>query len=101
MHQKDAGPVLGGNEARDNRSNRDFNSPPRAGQERSARQLDLFTVRCRQLAEKVDNGIIYFVDAVDTAYSAAEWSGMVELHGDDIVQKIMADAFMRARRRAS
>jgi hypothetical protein len=61
-------------------------------------QLDLFSVRCRQLAEKVDNGIMYFIDAVDTAYSAAEWSGMVELHGDDAVQKIMADAFMHARR---
>ena len=62
------------------------------------RQLDLFETRCRQLADKVDNGIIHFIDAVDTAYSAAEWSGMVELHGDDAVQKIMASAFMRARR---
>jgi hypothetical protein len=63
-----------------------------------ARQLDLFAIRCRQLAEQVDNGIIDFISAVDTAYSAAQWSGMVELHGDDIVQQIMADAFMRARR---
>jgi hypothetical protein len=63
------------------------------------RQLELFEIRCRQLAEKVDNGIVDFVSAVDTAYSAAEWSGMVELHGDDVVQKIMAVAFMRARRR--
>jgi hypothetical protein len=66
---------------------------------RLPRQLDLFAARCRQLAEKVDNGIIYFVDAVDTAYSAAEWSGMIELHGDDSVQKIMAANFMHARRR--
>jgi Bifunctional DNA primase/polymerase, N-terminal len=36
MRQKDAGPVLGGNEARDNLINRDFNSPPRAGQEQTA-----------------------------------------------------------------
>jgi hypothetical protein len=66
-----------------------------------ARQLYLFAVRCRQLAEQVDNGLIDFISAVDTAYSAAEWSGMIDLHGNDAVQEIMAAAFMRARRRAA
>jgi hypothetical protein len=101
VHQKDAASSSGGTGGRDNHLDTEgFNSPTRASQQQNARQLELFAGRCRQLAAKVDNGIIYFVDAVDTAYSAAEWSGMVELHGDDIVQKIMADSFMRAHRRA-
>jgi hypothetical protein len=66
------------------------------GQE--SRQIHLFAVRCRQLAEKVDNGIMDFISAVDFAYSAAEWSGMIELHGDDVVQEVMAEAFMLRRR---
>jgi hypothetical protein len=101
MHQKDAAPSSGGTGGRHSLSDNvgGFNSPPRASQQQNARQLDLFAIRCRQLAEQVDNGIIYFLDAVDTAYSAAEWSGMVELYGDGVVQKIMAAAFMRARRR--
>jgi hypothetical protein len=99
MNQKDAAPSSGGTGGRDNHSNvGGFKSPPRAGQQQNARQLDLLTARCRQLAEKVDNGIIGFTDAVDTAYSAAEWSGMVELHGDDVVQEVMARAFMARRR---
>lgn len=61
-------------------------------------QLDLFAIRCRQLAEQVDNGIIDFISAVDTAYSAAQWSGLADSVGDDQVQQIMAQAFMRARR---
>jgi hypothetical protein len=45
MHQKDAGPVLGGNEARDNHLDTG-KSPVRASQERSAR-TPIYLLRLR------------------------------------------------------
>jgi hypothetical protein len=59
----------------------------------SERRLDLFAVRCRDLRDRVMTGTIPFIDAVDCAYSAAEWSGLVDDVGDDAVQRIMAIAF--------
>lgn len=68
------------------------------GDKRARLRLDLFGARCRQLVERVRLGSMSFIDAVDMAYSAAVWSGLVDDVGDDVVQKIVADAFMRLRR---
>jgi len=39
------------------------------------------------------SGQLSFIDAVDIAYSAADWSGLVDRYGDDVVQLVLADAF--------
>jgi hypothetical protein len=39
-----------------------------------------------------------FIDAVDFAYSAADFAGLVQQHGDDEIQKIIAAAFMEIPR---
>jgi hypothetical protein len=61
------------------------------------RQLQLFAVRCQEIVERVDAGMIGFIDGVDMAYSAALWSGLIDAVGDDSVQAIMAQKFMRVR----
>jgi hypothetical protein len=61
-------------------------------------RLDLFAVRCGELAERVERGTISFVDAVDMAYSAAIWSGLIDDVGDDMVQHVMAVAFKNGGR---
>jgi hypothetical protein len=64
-----------------------------------ARQrLELFAVRCRQMAERVNAGAAPFIWAVDCLYEAAVWSGLADDLGDDAVQATMAAAFMGARR---
>lgn len=55
--------------------------------------IELFELRARQLADRVSAGHIGFIDAVDMAYSAAQWSGLVDSVGADAVQKILADCF--------
>jgi hypothetical protein len=62
------------------------------------RSLELFGVRCHELAQRVNAGTIGFIDAVDMGYSAAIWSGLGDEVGDDAVQKVMAEAFMGARK---
>ncbi|MPZ58740.1 MAG: hypothetical protein GEU91_20065 [Rhizobiales bacterium] len=57
------------------------------------RRLDLFAIRCRDLADRVSTGTIGFIDAVDMAYEAATWSGLVDDVGDDAAQAVMALAF--------
>ena len=59
----------------------------------SDRRLDLFAVRCRDLRDRVLNGDLAFIDAIDMAYSAAIWSGLSDDIGDDVVQQAMALAF--------
>ena len=59
----------------------------------SDRRLDLFAVRCRDLRDRVLNGDLTFIDAIDMAYSAAVWSGLSDDIGDDVVQQAMAIAF--------
>jgi hypothetical protein len=54
---------------------------------------ELFALRTSELADRVSQGRLPFIDAVDMAYSAAQWSGLVDAIGDDAVQKIMAAAF--------
>lgn len=56
-------------------------------------QLSLLAIRSSELADQVTRGQISFLDAVDLAYSAAQWSGVTESAGDDAVQKILAAAF--------
>jgi hypothetical protein len=60
-------------------------------------QLELFFTRCRQLADLVRLGQIGFIEAVDTAYSAAQWSGLADNVTDDRLQACLAYAFMGVR----
>jgi|RhiMetdeSRZDD1v2_1073273.scaffolds.fasta_scaffold92059_5 hypothetical protein len=60
--------------------------------------LDLLHERCLILADRVEVGELPFIDAVDLAYSAAEFAGLVHIFGDDLIQDVMADAFVRCRR---
>jgi hypothetical protein len=62
------------------------------------RQLRLFEERCNEIVERVDAGTIAFIDGVDMLHSAALWSGLSDNVGDDLVQAVMARAFMGARR---
>lgn len=57
------------------------------------RQLELFAIRCSELTDRVQRGEIGFIDAVDMAYSAAQWAGLTETAGDDAVQLVMAAGF--------
>jgi hypothetical protein len=61
----------------------------------SRQQLILFERRCQTLADRVGYKQLNFVDAVDLAYDAATWSGLVDAVGDDVVQATMAGAFMK------
>jgi hypothetical protein len=65
---------------------------------RAARRLEILALRSLELADRVAEGSIKFIDAVDVAYEAAIWSGLVDEVGDDIVQACMAAAFANARR---
>ena len=56
--------------------------------------LDLFHDRCCTLADRVVDGGIGFIDAVDLAYTAAHFSGLADRVGDDAVQAVMANAFI-------
>jgi hypothetical protein len=53
-------------------------------------------IYCSNGPEKIE-----FLDAVDMAYSAAEFSGLVSRYGDDLVQATLALAFMDIPRRAA
>ena len=48
----------------------------------TADPLDLLYERCLTLADRVLSGQLSFIDAVDIAYSAAEWSGLVDRFGE-------------------
>jgi hypothetical protein len=63
-----------------------------------ARQLEILARRSLELADRVAAGELKFIDAVDLAYSAAAWAGLVETLGDDVVQATLAAAFANARR---
>jgi hypothetical protein len=64
----------------------------------ATRQLEIFARRSLELADRVAAGEIPFIEAVDMAYSAAVWAGLVETVGDDVVQACLAGAFANARR---
>jgi hypothetical protein len=61
-------------------------------------QLELFAVRCLQLADAVAENRMAFLVAVDLAYEAAVWADLVADLGDDVVQATMAAAFANAKR---
>jgi hypothetical protein len=63
----------------------------------TAIQLALLAIRSRELADRVTAGLLPFIDAVDMAYSAAEWAGLTDTVGDDVVQSILAAAFANVR----
>lgn len=67
----------------------------------AAHQLKLLAVKSSELADRVAAGQLGFVDAVDLAYSAAIWAGVVDSAGNDAVQKVLAAAFMEILRRAA
>ncbi len=64
---------------------------------KAAHPLDFLFDRATALAGRARDGDLPFIDAVDMAYSAAEWSGLVDRFGDDVVQLVLADAFLGAR----
>lgn len=63
--------------------------------------LDLLYERSCTMAERVLAGQVDFIDGVDACYSAADWAGLVDHYGDDLIQSILAEAFMCARRDAA
>jgi hypothetical protein len=84
----------------------------RPGKHRVNKQLELFSLRCFDLAARVTAGGLPFIEAVDLAYSAAVWADLPNtidksdlidrnkpgsICGDDIVQQVMAAAFANAR----
>jgi hypothetical protein len=58
--------------------------------------LALLFDRCTTLATRVRDGDLAFVDAVDMAYTAADFAGLVDRYGDDSIQGVLAEAFMGA-----
>jgi hypothetical protein len=64
----------------------------------SERQLNIFAARCHTLAERVAAGQMRLIDAADMLQSAAELSGLADVAGDDVVQRVMADAFTGGRK---
>jgi hypothetical protein len=60
-------------------------------------QLQLFAIRCLDLADRVAENQMAFLDAVDVAYEAALWGGLCESIGDDIIQATMAACFANAK----
>jgi hypothetical protein len=72
--------------------------PPTQAKKRAARRLEILALRSLELADRVAEHRIAFLDAIDIAYEAAVWSGLVDEVGDDVVQACMAAAFANARR---
>jgi hypothetical protein len=72
----------------------------RIAQSHASCQLELLALRSLELADRVATGEIAFLDAVDLAYEATLWAGLVEAVGDDIVQATLAAAFANAKRPA-
>ena len=73
-----------------------YDAEPRADKimiEFAERKLAVFARNCRLLAERVAIGQLRLVDAADMLQSAAELSGLSDIVGADVVQRIMADAF--------
>jgi hypothetical protein len=63
----------------------------------TAHPLELLADGCKSLAGRVKNGDMGFVEAVDFAYSAADLAGLIDNYGDDLIQDVLAIAFMGAR----
>jgi hypothetical protein len=65
---------------------------------RKTRQLEILARRSLELADQVAAGQLGFIDAVDLAYEAACFAGLVRAVGDDVVQATLAACFANARR---
>lgn len=59
--------------------------------------LTILADRCATLAARVRRRELPFIDAIDMAYSAADFAGLVDCYGDDRIQALLADAFMGCR----
>jgi hypothetical protein len=64
---------------------------------RVTRQLEILALRSSELADRVKAGELELLDGVDMALSAAEWSGLIESVGHDVVQTVLHEAFIIAR----
>jgi hypothetical protein len=69
----------------------------RASKSDAGHRLEILALRSLELADRVANRELAFLDAIDLAYSAAEWSGLTEAIGDDVIQATIAAAFANAR----
>ena len=56
--------------------------------------LSLLFDRCCTLAARAGDGSRPFIEAVDMA---ADWAGLVDRYGDDVVQLVLAAAFAGAK----
>jgi hypothetical protein len=63
--------------------------------------LHILFERSCTLADRVEAGELGFLDAVDLAWSAAEFAGIVDRVGPDLVQHVLACAFMGIRKSAA
>ena len=54
-------------------------TPTVPAKSRTTRQLEILAIRSFELAERVEAGEVEFLDAIDVAYDAAYWSGLVEI----------------------
>jgi hypothetical protein len=59
--------------------------------------LGILLARCKTLATRVRNKELTLQDAVDFAYSAADFAGLVQRYGDDRIQEVLVQAFMGPR----
>jgi hypothetical protein len=59
--------------------------------------IAVFTEKCGTLADRVRRQELAFIEAVDMAYSAADFAGLIESYGDDQIQNVLAAAFMGSR----
>jgi hypothetical protein len=65
---------------------------------RITRQLEILAIRSFELADRVADGELELIDAVDVAYEAAICAGLAETAGAEVVQTILAEAFRYARK---
>ena len=64
---------------------------------RATKQLEILALRSLELADRAA-GQPPFIDAVDVAYSAAQWAGLSETVGDDTIRLVLSANFAHARR---
>jgi hypothetical protein len=60
--------------------------------------ITVFKERCQARALMVAEGMLELQDAVDSLQEIALKQGLVQYHGQDLVQQIMSDAFKRGGR---
>jgi hypothetical protein len=65
--------------------------------QRTTRQLEILALRSFDLADRVAAGQLELIDGVDMALEAARWSGLTESVGNDVVQAVLTEAFVKAR----